>query len=320
MRVSRLAAKLVIAVMIGLVWPTLVAVAKPRVAVVSQDAGLVTTIDPLQNKVATSADVGKGPAAIAAAVDGRTLYLTYPDQGTVGLFDSQGSRLIRMIAVGGEPFGIVAGDDALFVSDWTRNVVSRIDLKSGRITDTIPVGRSPAGLALDIPRRRLYVADRDDGAITVIDITTTRNLGVVPTGSAPFALALAPDGKRLYVANVRSNDLAVIDTIQMRRIDTIAVGSSPYGVAVTPDGTTVLVTNQHSGTISVIDAERFAVAATIAVGHYPEGVVAISNSQAYVVNWFSGSVSAVDLVDRREINRIEVGDGPRTLVLFTVRE
>jgi YVTN family beta-propeller protein len=299
--------------------PAHAAAPEMRVAVVSQETGSIAEIDTLSNSIVLSAEVGDGPTGIAKSVDGQWLYLTYPDHKSIGVFDNLLGRLSRKLPITGQPFGIAADRNALYLSDWSGNVVSRIDLGSANVTNVVAVGRGPAALALDGSRGRLYVADRDDGDVTAIDTATMRKLATISTGSAPFALALAPDGKRLYVANVRSDDLAVIDTERLEQIAKIKVGSMPYGVAVTPDGMTLLVTNQHSGTLTVIDAQRLTISAEIPVGRYPEGVIAPSNEQAYVANWFSDDVSVIDLTVCHEIRRIKVGSGPRNLVAYMVR-
>ena len=95
--------------------------------------------------------------------------------------------------------------------------VSRIDLATGRVDQTIPVGLHPTAIAWDEPAARLYVANGNQDSISVID--TKRNV-VIQTfilqpferkaaGVAPTALALA-DGT-LYVACGGVNAVAVLD-------------------------------------------------------------------------------------------------------------
>lgn len=50
------------------------------------------------------------------------------------------------------------------------------------------------------------------------------------------------------------------------------------------------------------------------VGRYPEGV-AVAGTTAYVANWFSDSVSVLDLATLTETARIAVPEGPRSLVV-----
>ena len=88
----------------------------------------------------------------------------------------------------------------------------------------------------------------------------------------------------------------------------------PYGVAVSPDGGLILVTNQQGGTLVVVDATDGMWRATVRVGRYPEGVV-IAEASAYVANWFSDSVSVIDMATLRETARIAVPDGPRSLAV-----
>jgi YVTN family beta-propeller protein len=133
-------------------------------------------------------------------------------------------------------------------------------------------------------------------------------------GEGPFALALNSARDRLYSANVRSGDVSVIDTVSRRAVATFTVGGMPYGVAVSPDGRQVLVTDQRAGHLVVLDAEDGTRRATVPVGRYPEGV-AITGQGVYVANWFSDSVSVIDLASLRETARIAVPDGPRSLAI-----
>jgi YVTN family beta-propeller protein len=76
----------------------------------------------------------------------------------------------------------------------------------------------------------------------------------------------------------------------------------------------VLVTNQPAATVTVLDAGTLEIAATIGVGRYPEGIV-IEGGRAYVANWFSDSVSVLDLATLKEITRLPVAEGPRSLAV-----
>jgi YVTN family beta-propeller protein len=292
------------------------ALARARLAVVSQDDGSVSVIDPQSNSVVARAKIGPGAAGIAASPDGRLLYVTYPDGAAINIVDAETLVVLRRLSFKGEPFGIAAALGSLFVSDWANGTVTRLDAASGAQTGAVAVGKSPAHMAISADGHRLYVADRESGDVAVIGADAMSKIASIPAGEGPFALALAPDDRRLYVANVRGNDLAVIDTARLEQVARIVVGVAPYGVAVTPDGASVLVTNQHGDSLSIVDARSGAVIGAIPVGRYPEGVVAGPFGLAYVANWFSGDVSIVDLAQRREIHRIKVGEGPRSFALL----
>lgn len=67
----------------------------------------------------------------------------------------------------------------------------------------------------------------------------------------------------------------------------------------------------------MIDAKTLEIAVRIKVGQYPERIAfGPTADRAYVANWFSGTVSVLDLVHRTEVNQIKVGSGPGYLAVF----
>ncbi len=99
----------------------------------------------------------------------------------------------------------------------TTGSVVRIDLATGRITTTIPVGRHANGVAWDETHDRLYVSSGVDDAVTVIDTRAARTLTTIRVspfrertpGIAPTSIALSPSGDRLYVTLGGANAVAV---------------------------------------------------------------------------------------------------------------
>lgn len=277
---------------------------------VSQEGGTLTPVAPSGAAI----PLGKGPAQVAAGPDGR-LYLAHPDTRTISVVEGRSGRVVARLPFAGQPFGLAVARDgrSLFVGDWSGHRVVRVSSATGAVEGSVAVGRDPAGLVLD-RAGRLYVADRESHQVSVVDTATLERVGTVPVGEAPFALALNPAGDRLYVACVRSGDLHAIDTATLVVVGRAVLGGMPYGVAVSGDGARILVTNQQAGTLNVLDA-TLAPIAKVPVGRYPEGV-AISGNTAYVANWFSDSVSVIDLSTLAETARLPVGEGPRALAVL----
>ncbi len=280
------------------------------VYVVSQEGGTLTPVAPQGAAI----PVGKGPAQVAAGPDGR-LALAYPDTQTVSMVEGRSGRVVARFPFAGQPFGLAVASDgrSVFVGDWSGHRVVRLSSATGAVEGSVAVGRDPAGLVLD-HAGRLYVADRESHQVSVVDTATSTRIGTVPVGEAPFALALNPAGDRLYVACVRGGDLYAIDTATLAVVGRAVLGGMPYGVAVSGDGARILVTNQQTGTLTVLDA-TLAPVTKIPVGRYPEGVV-VSGTTAYVANWFSDSVSVIDLPTLTETARLPVGEGPRGLAVL----
>ncbi len=132
--------------------------------------------------------------------------------------------------------------------------VSRLDVVTGQVTATVPVGRHPTGLAWDTAGGRLYVANGNSDAVSIVDTRTATlaaTLDIQPfqgreIGLAPTAVALSPDGRTLYVALGGANAVAVYDVSGAGEGDGTLLGLIPTGwypsaLDVSPDGASLAV-------------------------------------------------------------------------------
>lgn len=285
------------------------------IAVVGQTGGVLRLL-PVSGDQAAAVGIGDLPAGIAVGPDGRTLYVTDPDHGRLTVVDAVTRRITARFPVKGQPFGAAATDEHVYLTDWTRGVVIKLDALSGASIGETPIGKSPAAITLDKAGARAFVAIREENAVGVLDLKSDAEPQKIAVGKAPFALALSPDGGRLYVANAQSGDLSVVDVAQGREIKRVAVGNTAYGVAVTPDGRRIAVTLQHDGALAIVDAQSGAVTARVKTGAYPEGVSLTPDGKtAAVANWMDDTVSLVDLETARVIRTMPAEGGPRNLVV-----
>lgn len=285
------------------------------IVVVGQTGGVVRLL-PVDGGTAAYVDVGDLPAGIAVGPDGRTLYVTDPDHGRVTVLDAPTQRITARFPVKGQPFGAAATDEFLYLTDWTRGVVMKIDVLTGAPAGEMKVGKAPAAIILDKAGERAFVAVREENALAVVDLKGENEPRKIPVGKAPFALASSPDGSLVYVANVQSGDLSVVDVARGEEIGRVAVGKMPYGVAVTPDGGRIAVTLQHDGALAIVDAKTLAVTGRVKIGSYPEGVSLTPDGKtAAVANWMDDTVSLVDLEAGRVAKTVSAEGGPRNLVV-----
>ncbi|MFC7054122.1 YncE family protein [Hansschlegelia quercus] len=287
---------------------------EPLLAVVGQTGNVVRLL-PLGENKPEAIEVAELPAGVAVGSDGRTLYVTHPDRGRVTVLDAVTKRTTASFSVKGQPFGAAATDEFLYVTDWTRSLVLKIDVLTGATLGEIPTGKSPAAIVLSRDGRRAYVAARESNAVSVIDLMAGAEISRIAVGKAPFALALSGDGARLYVANVQSGDLSVIDVDGGQELKRLPIGKMPYGVAASKDGGRIVVTLQHDDAVAIVDAVSLEVTARVGVGSYPEGVAITPDGQyAAVANWFEDTVSLIYLDAARVTTTLRAAGGPRNLL------
>lgn len=75
----------------------------------------------------------------------------------------------------------------VYVANGGSGSVSVIDAAKKRtVGDPVPVGSSPAGMAMSLDGRHVYVADGGSGSVSVIDTEENRTVGgAIAVGSSP---------------------------------------------------------------------------------------------------------------------------------------
>lgn len=159
------------------------------------------------------------PGALAAAPDGRTLWVT----GCRGL----------------------CADGAL----WA------IDPAVPRALASVPLASIPGGLALSPDGARAWVANGEAASVSVIDLADRRVVATVPVGSQPLGVAASPDGSRVYVSGFADGTLTAIDTASLTPIASTRIGPAPRAIAISPDGRLAYVTSSEPH-LSVVDLGR----------------------------------------------------------------
>lgn len=172
--------------------------------------------------------------------------------------------------------------DRLLVLNKAEATASLIDLGSGAIVATMPVGEGPHEVAV-----------RDDGRLAV-----ACNYG---TASAP--------GK----------SLTVLDLAELKVVRTIDLGTyrRPHGIAWLPDRKHVVVTVEANQGVLLVDVEAGTVVQFIATDQQGTHLMVISRDgkRAYTANLGSGSVSMLDLVARTRLKTTVTGKFPEAIDL-----
>jgi YVTN family beta-propeller protein len=125
------------------------------------------------------------------------------------------------------------------------------------LLDTITVGNTPRGIALDVARQRVYVANFGSDSVSVID--SSNNTIIETLTGITSANGIAYDGlhNMLWVTNYNSNQVTPIevneDATSFTVLSSIDVDGGPWGVVYNPVHDYVYVVNSLGNTVSVIN-------------------------------------------------------------------
>jgi YVTN family beta-propeller protein len=197
----------------------------------------------------------------------KTLYIAQATAKQVAAFGIAAGRITKTFSLQDNPSGLTLSIDRsrLYVTcALTKGRVKVINLRTGRVSYTLPAGHTPMAPVLSLNGKTLYVCNRFGNNVSVIDIAARKELTRIPVQREPVAAALTPalsresksGGTFLFVANhlpagaADRGDIAaavsVINTMTNKVVDTIRLlngATGLHGICISPDGRYAYVTH-----------------------------------------------------------------------------
>lgn len=227
--------------------------------------------------------------------------------------------------VGGvvHPAGMtLRGDNELWVTSTRGNNVQQIDLTSGKVKQTIPVGVAPFTILFPTPDRA-YVSNwggdppsKDDpqapsaktpakidprtsignhGSVSVLALKDGQwqQIKTITTGLHPSGMAASKTGKFVYVANANSDTVSVIDTAADKVVETIdcrpenrlPFGSGCNALALDAGGSILYVANGSNNCIAVVSLAATSAESNLSLGRPPSTVRGLIPT-----GWYPGAI------------------------------
>lgn len=258
--------------------------------------------------------------------------------------------VVATIPLQGDPEGVAADDQAVWVAEYSNNSVVRIDSKTNSVAKRFTVGFRPIGLA--IGEGAVWVASNWADEVWTIDLRADEVRGpAIRVGRGPINVAVGWGA--VWVTNSGSGTVSRIDPRTRQVVATIPVGPEPIGVASGTTGvwvtafresrvwridprtnrvvnppipvvkgpTTVIASPlgvwiaSQPANLSRIEEIQNTVATTMAVGRSASGVAAVGR-QIWVTDHLAGVVWRVDAATQKVIEpSIPVGNRPLRLAL-----
>jgi YVTN family beta-propeller protein len=144
-----------------------------------------------------------------------------------------------------------------------------VDIQSGKVVSTVPVGHVPRGIVLLRDGRQIYVTNAWSDTVSAIDAATLKVVRTLATGFEPTGIVSDQSGETLYVANRLSSDISVIDVNTGQEIKRLLAGRGASYLALSADGKWIYGTHIYpnagafrtppNSEITVIDTARQAV-------------------------------------------------------------
>lgn len=292
-------------------------------------ASTVCIVDPVTGRIVTSLPAGHTAMAPVLSTDGRTLFVCNRFDNTVAFYELTSGKVVARVAVPREPVAAALTPDGrrLLVANHlhpgradldyvaasvsvidttTRAVVREIQLPngSGLLRD---VRVSPDGhyavVTHQLSRFQLPTTQVERGwintnAVSLIDVRELRRINTVlldsiDAGAAnPWAAAWSADGRSFGVTHAGTHELSMVDFPALLARLARFSGESPPGTAGVSDMASQKASEVPDDLSFLVGLRR-----RIRLGDADRGprALLLTGGKAYVANYFSDSLTIVDL-------------------------
>ena len=191
----------------------------------------------------------------------------------IDVYDASSYQLVHRLPASTMPSHIAFSHDSqtVFVTLQGTDRLISIDLASGKVNWTVPVGPTPAGI-ISRPDGTLLVGIMGANYIVQVDPTIGNIIGKVTTGKGAHNFLYSQDGKTLYVTNRIAGTISVLDADTLEIKNTLQAPGGPDDMAMSPDGHQLWATGRWRAWVDVIDLASGALKANVLVGRSPHGI------------------------------------------------
>lgn len=226
--------------------------------------------------------------------------------------------LIRVITADGDwPFGVVANRDGTraYVTNEESGSVSSINLGTGAVTGTVPVGSGPRKPYLTKDGTTLYVPVGGAGRIAVIDTRELAILDEIEVGGSPNFSHADDQETILAVTNTSTGHVELIEMATNSLISSTFVGADLRGVSIARDGQRLFVAlgNGSVASYALPSMQRISLRAN--VGQELSEMVSSADGEHVLVTSRNDNALAVLDVDLQSVKSISVGVWPHGIAL-----
>jgi YVTN family beta-propeller protein len=213
------------------------------------------------------------PYQIGFSPDGKWFVSNSLRLDRIDIYDAATFELKHRLPAPTMPSHIAFSPDSktVFVSLQGTDRVVAIDLDSGNVDWTVPVGRQPAGMWTD-KAGNILVGVMGSDYVAELDPKTGTTLRRIVTGRGAHNFQTSPDGKSLYVTNRVAGTVSVLDADTLAVTGLFQAPGGPDDMMFSPNGGELWVTGRWRASVDVIEAGSGALKATIPVGRSPHGI------------------------------------------------
>lgn len=205
----------------------------------------------------------------------------------------------------------------LLVANKSEATVSLVDLASGKVAATLPVGTGPHEIAVS-PSGKLalvanYGARQPGSSLTLLDVPAARVVKTIDLGEHRRPHGLVFLDERRALITVEANKAVIEVDVEAGKVTrSIPTGQEvSHMVVATPDGSRAFVANIGSGSMTALDLKAGKALGNVQTGKGAEGIdITPDGKQVWVTNREADTVTVVDAASLKIVGSVESAKFP----------
>lgn len=279
-------------------------------------------------RVVSNTKVGSGLYELILSEPANTVYVASTGANDVKVYGLDAKTLavkgsVDTSAAPAYGLGFNNKTQTLYTSNTRVGSVSAIDLRTGKVINTITVADDPRAhtyrVLVDEDANVTYVSvAQTPGKVWVIDGKTNTLAHVIDNvGTRTTGLALDKAANKLYASSLGTNEIVVVDLATRQVTGKHASGGTgTTQLAFDPKTSRLFAANQQSGDVSVLDMKSGAVLKTVKTGAGALGIgFNQKTNQVYVANRQAGTVTVIDGATYAVVADLKAGSMPNTVLI-----
>ena len=257
---------------------------------------------------------GHGGVEIVFSSDGSRAYISQMETDTVFEIDTQARTILRRFKTHStwcKVLELSPDEKILYVSNWSGNNISEIDLESGELIRLLPTIKTPRGLYPTKDGQNLYIAGFGRGELMRISLEKGNGEILYKSDGAMRHIVADEDKGRLFVSDMANNIIYLYNINSGEVSEFVTTETNPNTIALSPDKKILYVSCRGEnasdsyyvpgpewGSVFLFDAETGEILDVIIGGNQPTGLdISPDGSRLVFSNFLDANMELYEIPD-----------------------
>lgn len=176
-----------------------------KVYVSDEGSNTVSVLSASGLRLLRTIPTGPRPHHMAHDASGRFVYVAEYGSNQVGVIDTRTDQRTRTLVTGSAASARTHAawptpDGILYAVSQVTDELTAVDVATGQLLWTMPVGSQPVEVRVAADGRTAFVSVRNEDKVKVVDLPSRKIVREAFAGTAPEQLVLTPDGRTLVIS------------------------------------------------------------------------------------------------------------------------